>query len=362
MGIAIRTADQVATLSVRTLGLDEGLFVLEYPEATCASLRRAASFQCPTTPRALVDTVVEVLTPVMAEPPSREDLMNLVEQLLSTGDLIELADATTDNAVRLLYLGPPSFVEKAPGRYLLTGIRPHGSPLVPKDVPIDYEGHTRTVSLDSQGSEALLKELGLHRFTTQQWIGQPSLVSARDHIREYQERLDIGRDSGLIDELKIIGPDTRPTYYRGRWRPPTADDTGDYVGRRPQAYGADRWCVVRLVNGEPRRLIDLPVANGAAPARDDAWRLQAAIDSERGTPGVFRVLAFPGATTRAEYIVDLFAPLPSWAERFLELTGSSIDKSRGALFSYRIPATALDGLRSVLTGTLWMSMTEGDSQ
>lgn len=362
MRLAVRTGDEVAALSVRTLGLDEEIFPLDYPEAVCASLRRAASFLCPSTPRALVDTVWDVLAPLMDAPLAREDLMDFVEQLISTGDLLELADTTADRSARLLYLGPPSFVEKSPGRFLVTGVRPHGAPLVPSGIAVEYEGHTRTILLDVDGPDARLRELGLHRFTAQQWVGQPSTISARVHTGQYRERLDVGRESGAIDGLTIIDPAARTTYYRGRWRPPALGDTGDFVGRRPQAFGADRWCVVRLLNGEPKRLIDLPLANSASPARDDAWRLQAAIDAERGTPGVCRMLAIPGTVPTAEYVIDFFAPLTSWAERYLELVGTPVDKSRGALFSYRILASALGGLRSVLTDTLWMAMTEGERE
>lgn len=179
MGAATRTADEVAAISVRALGLDEEGFGLDYPEAIAASVRRAASFLCPTTPRALADAIIEALAPVLPEPPSRDDLMTLIDQLISGGDLLEMADATSDRQIRLLYLGPPSFVPKPDGRYLLTGIRPHGAALVPADVDVEPEAHTRTALLDAEGAEARLCEAGLHRIRVDQWIGQPAEVPAR---------------------------------------------------------------------------------------------------------------------------------------------------------------------------------------
>ncbi|ROP37218.1 uncharacterized protein DUF3893 [Saccharothrix texasensis] len=47
----------------------------------------------------------------------------------------------------MLYLAPPSFIERGPGHYLLLGIRPFGAPLIQDDLAgeIDYEGHTRLI-------------------------------------------------------------------------------------------------------------------------------------------------------------------------------------------------------------------------
>lgn len=362
MKVSTVTADEVAATSVRVLGLDEDAIALDYPEAICASIRRAASFLCPNTPRALVDAVLEVLTPVLPEPPTRDDLMTAVDQLISTGDLLELAETSNGRATRLIFLGPPSFIEKSAGHYLLTGIRPRGAPLVGDEFVIEYEGHTRTAVLDPNGAETLLRGASLHKINSAQWIGQPSMVSAVDYLEQYRQRLSVARAAGFVDGLTIIDPMARPTYYRGRWRSPASGDTGDFVGRRPQAYGADLWCFVRLMDGAPERLLDLPVDNAITPARDDAWRLQSAIDAVGRTPLSYRIRPMPGLES-AEEIVDLFSPLPSWAERYLELVGLTVEKSHGALFSYRLPASARAGLESVLTETLWMSArTDGKDQ
>lgn len=356
MELSLRTADEVSAISVRVLGLDEDSIALDYPEAFSASLRRAAAFLCPTTPRALVDTVLEVLTPVIPQPPTRDDLMATLDQMISTGDLLELVDATSERATRLLYLGPPSFIERSPDRYLLTGIRPLGLPLVGSDITVEHEGYTRTAILDPDDAVARLRAAGLHEISQTRWIGQPSSVSATDYLAEYRTRLDVALAAGFVDGLTIIDPASRPTYYRGRWRDPAEGDSGDFVGRRPQAYGADRWCLVRLVDGAPERLIDLPVDNSVAPARDEAWRLQAAIDAARGTPLPYRTRPMPGVDP-AQAVVDFFSPLPSLAERYLGLVGLAVEKSRGALFSYRLPTSALTGLASMLTETLWMTTT-----
>lgn len=354
MELSVLSADEASAMSVCVLGLDDASIALDYPEAIAASLRRAASFLCPTTPRALVDAVLEVLNPVLSEPVTRDSLMATLKQLISIGDLLELEDTTREPTARMLYLGPPSFVERSGGRFLITGVRPLGAPLVGNDVAVEYEAHTRTVELRSEDDIRELRAVGLHEIQQGRWIGQPSALSAHDYVSEYRGRLDTARVAGFVDGLTILDPATRPTYYRGRWRTPIESDSGDFVGRRPQAYGADIWCFVRLADGAPVRLLDLPVGQVTTPARDDAWRLQAAIDQVNQRPLPFLPRTVPNSSPSVA-IVDFFSPLPSWAERYLGLTGMAVERSRGALFSYRLPASALSGFTTVLLETLWMT-------
>lgn len=354
MKVSAISIDDVWTSAVRALGLDEQSIAIDYPEAICASLRRAASFLCPATPRAVVDTVLEVLTPILDDPPTRDDLVTTLDQLISTGDLLELAEKVGDQTTRLLYLGPPSFIEVEPGRCLVTGVRPLSAPLLSADLNIAYEGHLRTVVLDPGTADARLRIEGLHKISAAQWCQQPSTLPAAEYVEQFRQRLGAAKTAGFVDGLTIMDPAARPTYYRGRWRAPATGDTGDFVGRRPQAYGADRWCFVRLADGAPERLLDLPVADSITPGRDDAWRLQAALDAVRRAPLSYRLRPLPRSESTAT-IIDLFSPLPSWAERYLGLIGTSVDKSRAALFSYRVPNAALSGLQSVLNEVLWMN-------
>ena len=273
----------------------------------------------------------------------------------SGGDLIELRRSGS-GAARLLYLGPPSYVEARPGRYLLTGIRPFGAPLISTSVTedIQYEGHTRAIDLSPDQAPALLAEAGLHRIRREHWIRRPAEIPAADLVSQMRQRLSACGPAGQMDGLTVIGPGTRVTYYQGRWRPLAPADSGLLVGRRPQAYGADAWCLVLADGGTPTRFLDLPVDDPDAPGHDEAWRLQAALDAGRGTPQVFRV----GCAARAGgRTVDFFSPLPQWAERYLQLTGMAVPKSRGALFSYRVPEDALPGLAGFLASMLWMHQT-----
>lgn len=352
MRIVTLSVSDAAEIAVEQLGLGRSEVGLDYPEAVHASVRRAASFLCPTTPRALVDAVREVLTPLLGSDLSRDELVEAVERLISIGDLLELGEAGDEKTRRMLYLGPPCFVEIEVGRYLVTGIRPLGQHLVDEDLALHYEAHTRVFT----GSRDQLIEAGLREIKKDRWIGKPSSVPYSDYLADYSDRLDVARQAGHVEGLQVIDKTSLSTYYKGRWREPSKTDTGDFVGRRPQAYGADLWCVIRLEAGQPLHLLDLPVLNAVAPARDEAWRVQAAFDAQVGFPQLYRVRELPGASSGSS-IVDFFSPLPSWSERYLGLVGLSVERSQGALFSYRIPNTVVTDLSKLLADTLWMSST-----
>jgi len=55
---------------------------------------------------------------------------------------------------------------------------------------------------------------------------------------------------------------------------------------------------------------------------------------------------------------DFFGPLPSWADRYLDVAGLPVIKSRGALFSYRVPNGARGATHQFLIDALWMQATE----
>jgi hypothetical protein len=155
-----------------------------------------------------------------------------------------------------------------------------------------------------------------------------------------------------LEGVTILDPSAPVRFYRGRWRTPKKADDGIFVARRPQAYGADLWCFAEVSTGAVTRLIDLPVTVSVAPASDEAWRLQAALDAEAGHPQLFRVR---GRELTDAALLDLFSPLPSWAQRRLDAIGKPLLRSRGALLSYRIPREELDEELQFLVNMLWMA-------
>jgi hypothetical protein len=353
---------EVSALVVRMLGLDETLDLFSQ-EGLCASLRRAASFLCPASPRRLVDAVLDTLIPLGGEPPiTRDDLMEYLDLLVGAGDLLELKQSG-EQTIRQIYLGPPSYVEKQAGQYLLLGVRPYAAPLIDVDAmgaEIVYDGHTRTVLLDPSEADNTLADAGLLRMTAEQWIKAPRTEPYSAALDVIRERLELDRVPGHINDLKIIDSSRSVRFYRDRWRSPVTTDTGIAVGRRPQAYGAPIWCGVLFDTGIPQAVVDLPIESTTAPGWDEARRLQAALDAERGTPQQYRVHG--GGVSGGTQVIDLFAPLPTWAERYLELVGLPVPKTRGALFSYRVPDAVVRDVEGFLGESLWMTATDGEVQ
>lgn len=354
MKVSHLTSAEVAARAVGALGLDPEVVEFGSAEAICAALRRAASFLCPASPRQLADAVGEAIAPLSTGgSPAREEVMAQLELLVAAGDFLELSEAS-DRSTRRIYLGPPAFVCKAPGLYLLLGVRPYGAPLVDSTLSsqILHEGHTRTLELAPESASDRLAAAGLHELSLDQWLEHPAPAAPDDVFAEFRLRLSAAGPAGQVDGLKLLDPAAPVRFYRGRWRDPRADDDGDFVARRPQAYGADLWCAARLHAGQPAHLIDLPL-DPTAVGRDEAWRLQAAIDATRGTPQQYRTHRASGCGDAV--LVDLFGPVPTWAERRVELVGLPVSRSTGALLSYRVPAVAVGDVEAFLAGMLWMT-------
>jgi hypothetical protein len=345
--------EEASALSVRTLGLDSELIDLTSQEGQAASLRRAASFMCPTNPSRLFDAVLSAVRPVSPKGGvSRDQLAELLDLLVATGDLLELRP-DIERSVRLLYLGPPSFIEREAGLYLLLGIRPFGAPLVEAQLgeEIEPEGHTRTIRLDAKTARDRLVGAGLQPIQRERWIASPRAEDPRSLVDRVGEQLDAAGPSGDIEDLIVLDPNTSVRYYKGRWRSPKASDTGDFVARRPQAYGADLWCCIRLKDGMPKKMVEFPIDNPVVPGRDEAWRMQMAIDALRGVRQRYRSTPASGV---AVTVVSFFSPIPGFAERYLQLVGLALADSPGSLFSFRTPNGAMPALEGLLTEMLWM--------
>lgn len=361
MIVSMLSQADVTERAVRALGLDPNIVDLLATEGLCAALRRAASFLCPATPKQLVDAVLEVLQP-LGLTITRDTLNDLIDLLIASGDLLEVSEAM-DHASRQLYLGPPSFVTKSQGHYLLLGIRPFGVPIIDDTLldVLDYEGHMRSVELDPVGAETTLAELGLREIRRDHWLRHPPVLSAADMVDTFAARLAAAPMTGSVDGLTVLDTALPVRYYRGRWRTPRVKDSGRFVARRAQAYGADIWCVVRLDAGAPRALVDLPVGDHEQPGRFQAWHLQAALDAVAGHRQRYRLR--PAVGTAGNQVLDLFSPLPGWAERYLELAGMPVNRSTSALMSFRLPATAVAEVEEFLAAMLWMTPVEdGGSQ
>jgi hypothetical protein len=346
---------RVSRGSLEALGLTPSNIGLATPMALAALLRRAASFLCPTTPGALVRAVKDCLRglPDITEDTETE-IGGLVDSLVSYGDLLELPVDDGTRVRRQLFLGPPAYVPRSSEVALLVGIRPEGAPLLSDDLlgGIEYAGYTRFIrSRDDRTIADFLALEGLIELQPDQWLQAPRQASAHEVVAFYSDRLRATGPSGEIAGLQVIDPASRVTFYRGRWRVLKPRDDGRFVARRPQAFGADLWCFADVADGVVTKLIDLPLQDPLAPGADEAWRLQAALDAVAGQPQHLR-LRSEGVLS----VFDLFAPVPSWIRRRLDVVGDLVPRHPGALFSYAVRQEEVAEEISYLTEMMWLSV------
>lgn len=351
----ILSAASLHATAVRRLGLDANALDLSSVEALAASLRRAAGFLCPCGPSTLKRAVARALDGLVDDSDQlAASIESTLEAMVGFGDLIEQRELNTQGRMtNLLYPAYPSFVFNGDSTIMIVGISPeHSSPLTEDlEVRVEHVNHLRRLYVErGEDMRTALRALGLFELTFETWLKIPHRVTSDQMIGRFDELLDSSGPSGEIPDLAVIDPALPVRYYRGRWRG-AGTLTGRFVGRRPQAYGADLWCYVDVRAGVPFRLVDLPLRGSRLRGCDEAWQLQMAIDAERGTPQQFRIRKGPSNS----HVVDFFSPIPMWAQRALDASGEPTP-SGASLFSYRLRQD-LERHRTLLETALWLSPT-----
>jgi hypothetical protein len=352
--------DAVALDVSETLDLDSTIDLMSQ-EGLAASIRRAASFTCPTTAGALARTTSDVLSalPDFGNQ-TQDDIAHLIDAMLAYGDFLELPLEGSQGTHRRLFLGHPGYVRRrGTNSCLLLGVRPEGADLLSDELGarIEYVRHARVIRLaEGDPLAELLDEEGLVELQPEQWLQSPRASTPGDLIAAYTDRLHALGQSGDL-ELRIIDPTSSVTYYRGRWRPLKSSDNGYFIARRAQAWRADLWCFTQIIKGEIAKIIDLPLQSPLAPGADEAWRLQAAIDAVALNPQLVRVgEQDEGGGSRQ---VSFFSPLPSWMQRRLDIIGIPCRGDRGALFSYELPQEDVQEELDFLEEKMWLSIERG---
>ncbi|HKX46486.1 MAG TPA: hypothetical protein VJP77_07270 [Planctomycetota bacterium] len=347
------TAEQVHAQKVRELGLDPDTLDLTTPEGLAGALRRVASYLCPCSAATLVRAVVQPLRGLVPDlDKAREFVEGTLEAMVSHGDVLEqpeVQDGPPSGRV-LLYAAPASFVFRQSGLVVLLGVAADQLSPLPEELErrIQYLGHVRRLT-PSRGEDlrSELRQLGLLELTSDAWLKGPGPNSAAQVVTAMDRALDGLAPSRDIPGLLLLDPTKPVRYYRGRWAEPKTQ-TGRFVARRQQAYGADLWCYVQLTNGRPERMIDLTDRGSRWRACDEAWYLQMAIDSQRGSPQRFRVTPSGDAL-----VLEFFSPAPAWARRRWDAIGEPVP-SAGSLFAYRIPKTEVEEERRFAREALWL--------
>jgi hypothetical protein len=356
------TVAEVHAHKAAELGLDPTAVDLTKPEAFASALRRAASYLCPCSAATLVRAVVAPLRGIVPDlDAAKEFAESTLEALVAHGDVLEQPDLQGDGASArmLLYAAPGSFVIRQSGLVILLGVMGGQRSPLPSELArrIQYVEHVRRLSpLAGEDLRSELRQLGLIELTADTWLKPPRIGSAAQLVAASDFALDSVAPSREIPGLSLLDP-TRPvSYYRGRWVE-LKSQSGCYVGRRVQAYGADLWCYVRLVNGQPERMIDLPRPGSTWRGCDEAWHLQMAIDAERGSRQHFRVSSGTGDSS----VLEFFSPVPAWARRRWDAIGEPAT-IKGCLFAYRIARKELDEERRFARDALWLEETNTGSR
>jgi hypothetical protein len=324
-----------------------------------ALLRRAAAIHCPCSPATLATALRDALRFLTDTEPLREMIETCLEGLLVVGDLLELGQVSVDDPNvkgTWVFAAPPAFIMRPSGTAFLVGISADEvSPLPPALASrIEYRSFTRTLSpahMSAIPIRDLLAETGMLELPERVWLRAPAEAAPAGFRDAMFARLAGRGASGAIEDLEMIDPATSVAYYRGRWTKPKRQ-TGIFVARRPQTYGAPIWCLARLINGEPRQILDLPLQDKhAAQWRgcDAAWHLQMAIDHCNGAPQKYRRRPANG-----DAVLDFFSPLPVWARRRLMVIGRPEPRDR-SLFSYFVPQRELAAEEEFLQRRLWLA-------
>lgn len=341
---------EVALCIVDALGFDTSETKLSDSTSLAALLRRAASFLAPCSPRQLRERVMLGLTKLDQDAQiTIERVDEIIEELVSYGDLLELPSRSGEGNAILLYLAQPSFLVRQSGKIFLFGIPPGSNELLPTDIRtrVQYQGATRSLVADpSEDLMAILTSFGMQEMTERLWMRRPRSESPSNLIARYDLSLGAAANAGEVTDIQVLDAELPVDYYRSRWVSP-GRLTGRFIARRPQKFGAALWAYVELDQGHPVRLVDIAPAEWRAC--DYAWQLQLAIDFERGFPQQFR------ASNQVNDSVEVafHSPLPQWFRKRLNIVGKSLDRV-GVLFAYHFSKNEFEVERELLVSDAWL--------
>lgn len=350
---------EVHSQKVVELGLDPSLLDLTSTEAIAGALRRIASFLCPCTAATLVRGVIRPLRGLVDD---LEEIKTLAEKTLEAmiahGDFLEHNDIEEDSRLgttTLLYAAPPAFVVRKSGVVILLGIASDQISPLPDDYEkrIEHVNHLRRLSpAPDEDLRTHLIQLELIEIPYDLWLKAPSPETPAQHVSRLDSLLEAAQPSRDVPGLVLLDPERSVRFYPGRWVEPRSQ-SGRYVARRSQAYGAKLWCYIQLRDGNPERLIDLSLAGSRWRGCDEAWHLQMGIDALRAEPQRFRIRPVSGGMR----VMELFSPVPMWAQRRWDAIGEPV-LSTGCLFAYKLNEDEIEEELRFVRDNLWLDELE----
>lgn len=355
----IEVIDEYAVIGAAytSLGIensDEGILTACY---LSSAVRRLAGFLCPCSPRTLVRRMVESHHGLVDDVPTFVELVEAsIETLVAIGDLLELGDVALEGEqVRGTWLvaAPPAYVVRPSGAAFVLGLSADEQTPLPTEMRSRVESRRGIRSITPLPMEDLataLHDLGLRNLSESAWLKHPKSLGAQDLIALYDTKLNGLQASGQIPDMVVLNGSRSTRSYKGRWASP-GSLTGNFVIRRPQTFGSDLWGYAQLVDGQPQRLLDLPLHGDRWRGCDAAWRIQMAIDAVAGRPQEYRLRESGG-----DAILDFFSPIPMWARKRLAVIGSEIDPA-GCLLSFLIPEAEVATEEKFLREMLFVART-----
>jgi hypothetical protein len=346
---------EVHAQKITELGLDPNALDLTSIEAVAGALRRVASFLCPCSSATLVRGVVRPLRGLVDDLESMRVLVeDTLNAMIAHGDFLEFRDVDDSQGIKAstqLYAAPAAFVVRESGKLILLGIASDHLSALPDELEtrIEYVNHIRRLSpVSGENLPDDLVQLGLIKLSYADWLKMPQVETPENLLLRINNLLDEAESSFEIPGLTILDPERPVRFYRGRWVEPRSQ-SGRFIARRNQAYGAQLWCYVQLRNGNPEKLIDFPLVGSRWRGCDEAWHLQLAIDANRRVPQRFRVHPGPGNTK----VLEFFSPVPMWAQRRWDAIGEPVQSS-GCLFAYRLAENEFAEELCFVREVLWL--------
>jgi hypothetical protein len=353
MGVRLIEREQVVRSALDTLRVSRPGGSLSSEEGLANLLRRLASFHCPCSRRTLRKAALQTLSHLTDQQDLDERVDDLLESLISYGDLVEAAvQEAKGEAGRpaLLYLAPPQAVPLKDRSIVVLGIEPDDQTALPESMEdrLTLNGHVRRLYETSGETLEQLVALGFIVVPEALWLKAPPPLKSSELITTYNLKLTKAPQAGGSAELRVLRPATSVRFYRGRWG--SSDGiTGPAIARREQRFGADVWSYVDFSGGKAVRIYDL----GHTDLRgwDEAWRLQAALDASAGNPQVFRV---EHREQDPVALLHLYHPVPAWVGRWLDAVAAPVPRRRGSLMTFNVPVDAIKAVEALLGEHLWM--------
>ncbi len=244
MKVKILSVKDLANEIIKEMGLDPIHHAVTSIEVLSALIRRAAGLICPCTRKKLLKNVLQSLEGIISNHLDLKDKIDeIIDVLIAHGDILEHNDIaiTLKRNELILNRAPLSFVKRDSGACIILGVTPDDRAVLPDFLreKIQYNNFTRVITTEAATDVSKhLSDIGFIELPYKVWSKYPTLVAPEKLIELMRNNLmlPLANSSEIIEGLRIIDPSTAVDYYRDRWIVPN-EQTGLFIGRRPQAYG-----------------------------------------------------------------------------------------------------------------------------